>query len=170
LLSSEITVLKPAGTATDDAFTKVKAAVARILRYEENFDETYLTELLALLPSPDQVRLAFSSLPSRRVTDIESLYTSQEAQLNVYKSAPPEELDFLAPADRFLIEISKIYRLKPRLKAMIYRAKFIESIEQIEEEAQKVYEASKSLLHAPHFSELLKVSFDFSLIPREHSY
>jgi len=60
---SEITVLKPAGTATDDAFTKVKAAVARILRYEENLDETYLTELLALLPSPDQVSLlSFPSL------------------------------------------------------------------------------------------------------------
>lgn len=74
----------------------------------------------------------------------------------------PEELDFLAPADRFLIEISKIYRLKPRLKAMIYRAKFLENIEQLEEEAQRIYEASKALLDAPHFSELLKVSQAFN--------
>jgi hypothetical protein len=87
----------------------------------------------------------------------------QEAQLNVYKSSPPEELDFLAPADRFLIELSKIYRLKPRLKAMIYRAKFLENIEQLEDEAQRVYEASKSLLDAPHFSELLKVRSPFSV-------
>lgn len=132
--TAEITVLKKAGVATDDTYTKVKNAVGRILRYDDDLNEAYLTEVMALLPSPDQ-----------------------ESQLNVHKSTPQEDLDFLAPADRFLIELLKVYRLKPRLKSMIYREKFRETIVQLEEEAQKIYDASRALLEAPHFSELLKV-------------
>lgn len=133
-LSAEITVLKPAGSTTDDAFTKVKAAAGRILRYDDGLGEAFLTELVALLPNPDQ-----------------------ESKLNMHKSTPQEDLDFLAPADRFLVSILKIEHLRPRLKAMIYREKFLENIVRLEEEAEKVYAASKALLDAPHFSELLKV-------------
>lgn len=83
----------------------------------------------------------------------------------MHKSTPQEDLDFLAPADRFLVELLKIEHLRPRLKAMIYREKFLENITRLEEEAEKVYAASKALLDAPHFSELLKVrSLHLSLL------
>lgn len=75
----------------------------------------------------------------------------------MHKTTPPEELDFLEAADRFLIECLKIYRIKPRLRSMIYREHFLDRINDLEEEAQRVYDASKDLLNAPHFSELLKV-------------
>lgn len=81
----------------------------------------------------------------------------QESQLNMHKSTPQEELDFLEPADRFLVELLKIDRLRPRLKAMLYRERFLENMSQLEEEVSRVYEASKALLEAPHFAELLKV-------------
>ncbi|CEQ39622.1 SPOSA6832_01157, partial [Sporobolomyces salmonicolor] len=149
----EIAVLKQAGSATDDTLTKVKAAVGRILRYSDDLDEAFLTELMAMLPSPEQW-----SIPHKGGSVDAPVHLSQEAQLNVHKSTPPEELDFLAPADRFLVELIKVYRLRPRLKAMIFREKFLEGVAHLEEQAQRVYEASKSLLNAPHFSELLKAS------------
>lgn len=133
-LYPEITILKPAGSATDDPWTKVQNAAGRILRYDEGIGEAYLTELMALLPSPEQ-----------------------ESKLSMHKATPPEELDFLAPADRFLIELLKIDHLRARLKAMIYRERFVENIARLEDDAHKVYRASKALLDAPHFSELLKV-------------
>ena len=132
--AAEILALKPAGDANDDALTKVKIAAGRILRYDNGLGEEYLGELLKVLPTPEQ-----------------------EAQLNLYKSTPQEELDFLAPADRLLVELLRIDRLKPRLRAMIYREKFLENIVRFEDEALRVYEAAQSLLEAPHFAELLKV-------------
>lgn len=109
-------------------------AAGRILRYEDGIGEAYLIELMALLPNPEQ-----------------------ESKLNIHKATPPEELDFLAPADRFLIELLKVDHLRARLKAMIYRERYMENIARLEEDARKVFEASKALLDAPHFSELLKV-------------
>lgn len=52
--------------------------------------------------------------------------------MNVYKSASSEDLDNLAEADRFLVECLKIYRLRPRIDGMLYRARFDESFETLQ--------------------------------------
>lgn len=112
--------------------------------------------MLAMMPGPEQVRS--SSLRSTLSPDQILCVRSQEAKLNPHKTTPPEELDFLEPADRFLVECLKMYRVKPRVKSMVYREHFLDVIGDLEEEAQKIYDAAQDLLNAPHFSELLKVS------------
>lgn len=53
----EISLLKPS-SATDDITTKITSSTAKILRYDSDLTETYLSELLDLLPDAEQVRCA----------------------------------------------------------------------------------------------------------------
>lgn len=59
--------------------------------------------------------------------------SQQEGKLNVYRTAPLEELETLHQADRFLVECLKIYRLPGRVAGMLYRVSFEETISALEE-------------------------------------
>ncbi len=78
--------------------------------------------------------------------------------MNKYKSYPPEELVTLEEADRMLVELLKIERLRPRIEAVLYRARFEEEISALEADAAKIQLGATALLNAPNFAELLKVS------------
>lgn len=106
------------------------AARKRILSYDDDLTENALTELQAMMPDTKQVR-SFPSSPflTPSLTDAAIV---QEIKLSQYKSLPQRELDFLEPADRFLIECMKMYRIAPRIKAMIYRERFLENIGNLE--------------------------------------
>ncbi|KAL8279166.1 hypothetical protein RQP46_008422 [Phenoliferia psychrophenolica] len=111
----EIALLKPGGVnkagTPEDIGISIRALIGKILALDDSLSETYLGALKAGLPGPEEV-----------------------GKLNVYKEAQESELHELDPADRFLVELIKIFR-----------------------DAKKIYDAAKSLLNAPHFTELLKL-------------
>lgn len=125
--------MNKAGTP-EEISASITTLIGRILGLDDTLSETYLGALKTGLPGPEEV-----------------------GKLNVYKEAPESELFELDPADRFLVELLKIFRLNERVKSMLYRVQFEEAIGSLEDDADKIYRAAKSLLNAPHFSELLKL-------------
>lgn len=107
-MDAEISLLKP-GSANDDVGAKIVAVATRILRFDSDLTETFLGELKQALPDAEQ-----------------------EGKLNVYRNTTVEELDTLHAADRFLVECLKIYRLRPRVDGMLFRARFEENIVMLE--------------------------------------
>lgn len=89
---------------------QIKSIVQSIISYDETFcNEKFLSELKFLLPSSEI-----------------------QGKLNVYKNADDATLATLHPVDRFVVELIKIYRLEPRIKGMLYRARFEEISNAIE--------------------------------------
>ncbi|KAK4700741.1 hypothetical protein P7C70_g5503, partial [Phenoliferia sp. Uapishka_3] len=134
----QIALLKPGGVnkggTAEDVGTSIKALVGRILALDDTLSETYLSALKTGLPGPEEV-----------------------GKLNVYKEAPENELFELDSADRFLVECLRIYRVNERVKSMLYRCQFEDTIGSLEQDASKIYAAARSLLDAPHFEELLQL-------------
>lgn len=97
-------------------------------------DNTFLSELTGLLPTPEQV----------------SLLKQQNAET-------PDQLLRLHPADRLMIRLIKIPRLADRLQGMLYKVNFEESITLIEGGARLLTRACDDLRGAKRFKELLNV-------------
>lgn len=63
--SAEISVLKPpnATSVPDDPYTRVMNASKRILRYDDDLSEQVLSEVLAMMPGPEQVNYPGENAP-----------------------------------------------------------------------------------------------------------
>lgn len=133
----EISLLKSSSTA-EDPNERVRAAAERILRCDDDMTESFLTELKALLPDAAQV-----------------------GNLNVFCEAPPESLDTLQPADRFVVQLLKMHRWRQRVDGLLFRAKFDENIHMLERDAARIHSACERVLNAPRFAELLRLILIF---------
>lgn len=125
------------GSATEEINVRITSIMFMIIRCDSNMPEDFLGELENILPTADQ-----------------------EGQLNSYRQTPLTELAHLEPADRFLVESLKVYRVRDRVSGLRYRAKFEEGIVKLEETAVQIHKAAKSLLNAPRFLDLLKLILD----------
>ena len=104
-----------------------------------NFDpelcnNTFLSELTVLIPTPELV----------------SLLKQQNAET-------PDQLLLLHPADRLMIQLIKIPRLADRLKGMLYKVNFDESMELLEKGIELLQQACDDLREAKQFKALLNV-------------
>lgn len=121
-----------------------------------------------MLPTPELVRPYCVHLSA---TDDLS---NQVGKLNVYRNVPVEELVRLEGADRFLVECIKIYRIEDRVKAMLYRARFLENIK-LHEEVDRIVlvranSADASLLHSSSLRRSLMLPRTFSTLRSSPSY
>jgi hypothetical protein len=57
---------------------------------------------------------------------VDTVRVTQVGKLNIYRSAEPEELAGLHPADRLMVKLIQIDRLVPRINGMLYRISFDE--------------------------------------------
>lgn len=108
---------------------------AKIASFDQDVcTQLFLSELKPILPTPEQV-----------------------GKLNTYRGAPPEQLAELHPADRLMVQLIEIDRLRPRVEGMLYRTAFEECWTMLDEGARRLSEAGQALLNAKHFKELLSL-------------
>ncbi|KAL1923354.1 uncharacterized protein VTP21DRAFT_8334 [Calcarisporiella thermophila] len=101
------------------------------------FDESLCTEnllgqLKSLTPSKDDMK-----------------------KLEPYRKASPEEINLLARADLFVLEMTSIYRYQQRLGFMEFYVVFDEHIKTLSEDMYSVLDAALSIRHGKLFRELL---------------
>lgn len=83
----------------------------KLITYEQEFcTQAFLTELKPLLPTTDQV-----------------------VKLNAYKDSSIDVLATLHPADRLMVNLLKVHRLKQRIDGMIYKERFDDMFEGVEQ-------------------------------------
>lgn len=89
------------------------------------------SQLLAFTPTPEEVGL-----------------------LQAFKDSPPENL---AKADRFLLEMTKLDRYEPRLKAFILKSQFDERYRDVKADASILLQASTDLRNSKALKQLLEL-------------
>lgn len=105
----------------------------RILSFDKELcNNTFLSELNNLLPTPEQVsRLPIECCGSLNDWFAHS-FVPQVSLLKQHSAETPEELALLHPADRLMLRLIKIPHLADRIKGMLYNVSFEETISLLE--------------------------------------
>ncbi|WFD06218.1 hypothetical protein MVES1_001561 [Malassezia vespertilionis] len=97
------------------------------------------------------------------LTELLRYYPESETKgrLGEYKNASDEQLRLLHPADRLVVLLMTVPHLKDKVKGLLYRAKYADTVELIRNGASRIRHGSEALMHAPNFAQVLSMVLMF---------
>lgn len=98
------------------------------------FDQSLLTELLRYYPESET-----------------------KGRLGEYKNASDEQLRLLHPADRLVVLLMTVPHLKDKVKGMLYKTKYQDTVDLIRNGLNKIRDGAEAIMDAPNFTKLLSV-------------
>lgn len=98
------------------------------------FDQSILTELLRYYPESET-----------------------KGRLGEYKNASDEQLRLLHPADRLVVLLMTVPHLKDKVKGMLYKTKYQDTVDLIQNGLNKIRDGAEAIMDAPNFAQLLSV-------------
>ncbi|WFD19798.1 hypothetical protein MCAP1_002035 [Malassezia caprae] len=98
------------------------------------FDQSLLTELLRYYPESET-----------------------KGRLGEYKNASDEQLRLLHPADRLVVLLMTVPHLKDKVKGMLYKTKYQDTVDLIRNGLNKIRDGAEAIMDAPNFAKLLSV-------------
>jgi len=98
------------------------------------FDQSLLTELLRYYPESET-----------------------KGRLGEYKNASDEQLRLLHPADRLVVLLMTVPHLKDKVKGMLYKTKYQDTVDLIRSGLNKIRDGAEAIMDAPNFAKLLSV-------------
>lgn len=84
-----------------------------------------------------------------------------KGELGAYRNASPEELATLHPADQLVVLLMTVPFLKAKVQGLLFKAKFWESFDAVQDGCRQIRLACLSLMGADHFKRLLNIILMF---------
>lgn len=118
--------------------------------------------------SPEEVNEALTQCSSAimnetLLAEILANYPESEikGEMGEYRNAPPEKLAKLHPADQLVVLLIASPFLKSKIRGMLLKVQFEETLSLITNGCRRIRDASDALLHAEHFERLLNIILIF---------
>lgn len=110
-----------------------------------------IAECAPLIMDPSLLQELLSNYPESEV----------KGELGAYRNASAEELAQLHPADQLVVLLMTVPFLKAKVQGLLFKAKFWESFEAVQEGCLQVRVGSTQLMQAEHFKRLLNIVLMF---------